>query len=291
MRYSIAIVLLVVACQGPPSAGPAPPAPVVLASVPATLDPDVAVGSEVYECRLFDASLLQGAAVHGLRWTPPSGALILHHAMMFVTAATGTFGITPCDPMPPPLAVLPLYAPGAESTTLADGVSIVIPASAQSLFVELHLARQDAGSSAVSVDFLASAMPPAHLAGWVDDFADVPSMPPHTTATATAACRFAGPAHVVGSWPHMHRLGTHFEGIVVRANGAREPLVTVPTWDFDHQPLYTVDGALGDGDAIETVCHWDNQSDVTVSSGPLSGDEMCNQGLVVWPMESAVCVR
>jgi hypothetical protein len=274
------------ACEGPPAAErPA------LATYQASVDPDVPVGSEIYECWLFDARPLQGAAVHGLKWTAPSGPLLLHHAMMFATSATGTYGPTPCDPMPPAVAVLPLYAPGGESTTLADGVSIVIPGSAQSLFVEMHLYRRDLGSSSASVDFLASEAPPAHLAHWVDDFADFPAMPPHTMAKATASCRFAGPAHVVGSWPHMHRLGTHFEGTIVRANGAREPLLTVPIWDFDHQPLYAVDAALADGDGVETACNWDNETDFTVQSGLFSGDEMCNQGLVVWPAESAVCVR
>ena len=277
---------IALACDGPPARGDA-----VVATFPASLDPDVPVGGETYECRLYDARALQGAAVHGLRWTPPSGAVLLHHAMMFATSVTGAPGPTSCEPMPPAVAVLPLYAPGGESTTFADGVSIVIPASAQSLFVEMHLYRRAVGSSSASVDFVASATAPAHLAGWVDDVADVPAMPPHTSATATASCRFGGPVRVVGSWPHMHRLGAHFEGTIVRANGAREPLLTVPTWDFDHQPLYTVDASLADGDAIETACNWDNPTDVTVMAGPFSGDEMCNQGLVVWPVESAACIR
>jgi len=275
------------ACEGPPdNAGAA-----ALATYPLTLDPDVPVGGESYECRLLDARALQGAAVHGIRWAPPAGPLLLHHAMMFVTPAAGSFGPTPCDPMPPAAAVLPLYAPGGETTTLAAGVSILVPAAAQGLFVQMHLYRRDVGSASASLDLLASGTPPAHLAGWVDDLADVPSIPPHATATATGSCRFGAPAQVVGAWPHMHRLGTHFEGTIVRANGAREPLLTVPTWDFDHQPLYAVDASLADGDAIETACHWDNETDATVQAGPFSGDEMCNQGLVVWPAEAATCLR
>jgi hypothetical protein len=280
------VSLVALACDGPPAGGGT-----VLATFPARLDPGVPVGGETYECRLYDARALKGAAVHGVRWTPPAGAVLLHHAMMFATAAAGAAGVSPCEPMPPAVAVLPLYAPGGESTTFPDGVSIVIPASAQSLFVEMHLYRRDVGSSSASIDFLASPTAPAHLAGWVDDIATVPSMPPHTTATATASCRFGGPVRVVGSWPHMHRLGTRFEGTIVRATGVREALLTVPTWDFDHQPLYAVDASLAEGDAIETACNWDNTTDLTVMSGPYSGDEMCNQGLVVWPEESAVCIR
>jgi hypothetical protein len=286
MRAAFLISAAALACNGPPAADSQ-----VLATFATPVDPEVAVGAEIYECHLFDVTQLQGAAVHGVRWTPPSGPLQLHHAMMFVTSATGASGPWPCEPMPPAVAVLPLYAPGGEITTLADGVSIIIPSTAQRLFVELHLTRRGAGSSSTSVDFLESATPPAHLAGWVDDIVMVPAIAAHTTATATDSCRFGGPVHVVGSWPHMHRLGSHFEGTIVRANGDREPLVTVPVWDFDHQPLYTVDASLADGDAVETACNWDNETDATVQPGPYSTDEMCNQGLVVWPMESAACIR
>ena len=49
------------ACNGPPAASRP-----VLATFPAGLNPDVPVGGESYECQLFDARPLQGAAVHGL---------------------------------------------------------------------------------------------------------------------------------------------------------------------------------------------------------------------------------
>ena len=275
------------------SARPMPPGPdgTILTTLPIVVDPMVPVGQEVYECFLFDATALQGAPVHALHWTPPSGALRLHHAMMFATSEPGIPGVVPCEPMPPPVVVLPLYAPGGETTALADGVSIVVPASAANVFVELHLFRAAAGSANASVDFLASVTPPEHLAGWVDDYVTVPSLPAHALTTAAAQCRFAGPAHVVGSWPHMHRLGAHFEGTIVRADGSREPLLTVPVWDFSHEPLYTVDASLEDGDAVETACSWNNTTDATVMAGPYSTDEMCNQGLVVWPRESATCIR
>jgi hypothetical protein len=279
---------LCAACQPPPPAA----SEVVLATLDMSLDPAVGTGGEAYECHRLDATALQGHALHALRWTVPSGGVFVHHAMMFATAdAAPAGGVVACEPRPTPVAVLPLYAPGGEDTALADGVSLVVPASAASVFVELHLVRVDAGAATASVALLASGAEPAHLAGWVDDFAAVPTMAPHTQATATATCRFPAPAHVVGSWPHMHRLGTRFESTIVRADGTRAPLLTVPVWDFDHQPLHRVDVTLGDGDAVETTCAWSNTTDAPVMEGPFSTDEMCNQGLVVWPTEAATCVR
>jgi hypothetical protein len=267
------------------------PAPATLVTLRMGLDPQVPPGQEQYQCFLFDVGGARGAPVHALHWTPSSGPVLIHHAMSFATAATGAEGPVPCEPMPPPVAVLPLYAPGGEDTSLPEGVSIVIPATAASVFVEMHLIRVGAGQGSASVDLLASEAPPAHLAGWVDDFATVPPLPPRSFTTATAQCRFGGSVHVVASWPHMHRLGAQFEGTIVRAGGTRVPLLDVATWDFDHQPLYLVDGVLGVGDAVETACTWDNDTGQTVMAGAFSTDEMCNQGLVVWPQESAYCVR
>lgn len=260
-------------------------------SLEVNVDPAGPVGSEAYECHLLDASALKGVAVHALRWRPPSGVVLIHHAMMFATAATGTPGLVPCEPVPAPVIALPLYAPGGETTTLADGVSIVVPMNAERLYLELHLVRTGIGSASASVEFLESVSPPEHLAGWVDDYAPVPDIAPFSTATATARCGFGAAVHVVGAWPHMHRLGSHFSSTIVRANGDREALLDVPTWQFQHQPLYPLEAALGEGDAIETACSWHNTTDATVKAGSFSTDEMCNQGLVVWPITSATCVR
>jgi hypothetical protein len=263
----------------------------VLATLTMTLDPGVAAGQEQYLCFRFDVGGASGAAVHALHWTPSSGPVLIHHAMTFATAAAGPVGPVPCEPMPSPVAVLPLYAPGGEDTSLPDGVSIVVPTAATAFFVEMHLIRVGDGTGTASVDLLASDAPPSHFAGWVDDFVSVPPLPPQSFTTATAACRFEGPVHVVAAWPHMHRLGSRFQGTIVRADGSRVPLLVLPTWDFDHQPLYLVNGDLADGDAVETACTWDNTTDQVVMEGPFSTDEMCNQGLVVWPQELAHCVR
>jgi hypothetical protein len=176
-------------------------------------------------------------------------------------------------------------------TALADGVSLAMPETAASFFLEMHLVRLAPGSARASVELVESAGPAEHVAGWVDDFATVPPLAPGATTTATATCRFPGPVHVVGAWPHMHRLGARFASTLIRANGAREPLLDVPAWDFDHQPLYALDAALDVGDAVETACTWTNTTSAVVHEGSFSADEMCNQGLVVWPLASAACLR
>jgi hypothetical protein len=255
------------------------------------LDPPIPVGAEIYQCRRFDLGGAKGKAIHALRWTPPSGGVRLHHAVLFAAQDPVAPGAVPCDPMPVPVAVLPLYAPGGEQVAFPEGVAIAVPEQATTFFVELHLFRFAAGADEGSVALFAGEGPAEHLAGWVDDTAPVPTILPHASVTSTDQCRFEGPGRIVGAWPHMHRLGARFQGAVVRADGRREPLVDVDPWDFDHQPLYPVDAALGEGDAVETACTWSNTTSGPVSGGPRSTDEMCNQGLVMWPLGSARCVR
>jgi hypothetical protein len=255
------------------------------------LDIPIPVGAELYACRRFDVGDAKGRAVHALRWTPPSGGVVLHHAILFAAGDAGPPGPVPCDPMPVPVAVLPLYAPGGEQVAFPEGVAIAVPPSATAFFVELHLFRLAEGPGGASVELFASERPAEHLAGWVDDTAPVPPIPAHSSVTSTAQCRFEGPGHLVGAWPHMHRLGARFQGTVVRADGRREPLLEVDPWDFEHQALYAVDAVLGEGDAVETACTWINTTASLVTAGPRSTDEMCNQGLVLWPLASARCVR
>jgi hypothetical protein len=276
-RFLLAVSCLALGCSG--GVAPAPPAGVVLTTLRMHLDPTAPVGAEAYVCVGFDAGGAAGAAIR------------IHHAMMFATADLAGVGAVPCDPMPLPAVVLPLYAPGGEATALAEGVSIAVPAAATGIFVQLHLLRASTGADEAEVDLLASEARPAHLAAWVDDPAPVPVIPPDASATATAQCRFPGPVHIVGSWPHMHRLGASFRGTIARGGGGSDVLVDVPAWDFSHQPLYPLDADLAAEDAVETACTWSNTTPAAVSGGPLSSDEMCNQGLVVWPSELAHCLR
>jgi hypothetical protein len=79
----------------------------------------------------------------------------------------------------------------------------------------------------------------------------------HTATTCTAAA----PMHVVSSAPHMHLLGTAFQGARVQPDGTRSVFVDVPTWSFDQQKTYPLDLDVAAGDAVETDCTWFNSTD------------------------------
>jgi hypothetical protein len=131
--------------------------------------------------------------------------------------------------------------------------------------------------------------PVQHVVNWVDIFAPVPTIGPHQSLSAVSQCEFGQPTHIVTVWPHMHRFGKQFHGTIMRANGSREPLLDLDSWDFNHQLTYPVNAQLEAGDSVETECDWDNPTIYTVLPGPYSTNEMCDQGLFVWPFESAIC--
>ncbi|MGO9837801.1 MAG: hypothetical protein ACLP1X_26735 [Polyangiaceae bacterium] len=82
----------------------------------------------------------------------------------------------------------------------------------------------------------------------------------------------------------LHRRGAD---AIVGADGTRTVFVDVPQWDFSEQKTYVVDRDVAAGDGIETDCTWFNPTDNYVLPGPLTTDEMCGDGLIVWPGQTA----
>jgi mono/diheme cytochrome c family protein len=96
-------------------------------------------------------------------------------------------------------------------------------------------------------------------------------------------------AEIHSVFPHMHRLGTAISVYLDRANGDREYLVNVPSYDFDWQREYVFEASLiaGPDDTLGIECHWNNtesyriENDVMprepedVGWGERTVDEMC----------------
>jgi hypothetical protein len=253
-------------------------------------DPAVDVGQEAYVCYSFDVQGISDVHVGRVTWHPPMGAVFLHHASLYAAAGLPDVGEVPCDPMPTRVAALGVYSPGIEPLQLPAGVAIDMPAGTERLLVVAHTIRVAEGhADPTYVDLELAAEPVSHSVNWVDVFAPVPSIDPGASTFAVGRCHFAAPTHIVSAWAHMHRMGTEFHGVVVRADGTRQPLLDVVPWDYDRQLIYPVDVQLEAGDTVETQCYWTNSTDHVVVAGPNSTDEMCNQGVLVWPFDSALC--
>jgi hypothetical protein len=283
-------------CQPPPSVdsgnGAIPPLPASARRGQFRADPANQPGDEAYLCYTMDVDGISGVHVGRVTWHPPAGPVILHHASLYAAAGLPDVGEIPCDPMPTLVAALGVYTPGIEPLQLPDGVAVELPSGTRRLLVGAHALRRDVGpANPTYVDLELAAEPVLHSVNWVDIFAPVPNIRPGDAVTSAGDCRFAVPAHIVSVWPHMHRIGAEFHGVIVRADGTREALLDVKPWDYNHQLIYPVDVQLQPGDTVQTQCRWVNTTAGVVAAGPFSTDEMCNQGLLVWPFDSALCAQ
>jgi hypothetical protein len=255
------------------------------------LDPGEGVGAQAYLCvatPIEDASDVQ---IETVKWFPPRAGVVLHHVSLYAARGPLPSGPMPCDPLPDLVATLGIYTPGNEPLTFPPGVAVQFPEQTSHLYFVAHVIRiDDAPADPTRVELGLAAAPAAHAAQWVDVFADVPIIPPHETRRSTGSCLFLSDAHAITVWAHMHRHGRRFEGTLVRANGTREQLINISNWDFNHQPVYPLDVQIHAGDSVETLCEWENLGDVEVVPGPFTENEMCNQGLFVWPPEGTHCV-
>jgi hypothetical protein len=250
---------------------------------------DAPVNGEQYECFGFDASALAGRWLQSITWTapPPSNGVQLHHAGLYAFPEDYPDGPVMCDAMPVSWT-MHMWAPGGDSLALPSGVALELPAGTKRFVVQAHVLRFTAGPpGSESVSLATTATAPDHVAAWLPADGAVPALRPRMQEHSTAACIAAAPMHIVSSWPHMHLLGTSFEGAVVRSDGTRTPIVDVPTWNFDAQRTYPVDRDVAAGDRIETDCTWFNPTDQYVLPGASTHDEMCAQGLIVWPAKTA----
>lgn len=245
--------------------------------------PDAPIGDEAITCFGFDAGEHAGRIVCGMEWSIAGGAAPLHHAILYADPTRDFVGEVPCDLPPPASTSLGGWLPGASTTLLLpDGVGMLVPEVTQTLVVQAHAIRTSEGPvtpSSVRVQFCDA--PPLHVASSISLVADVPTIAPHTAASAMVTCTVSAPTHVVRLWPHMHRAGTR---IAIASSQSPTPLVDVVPWDFEHQIGYlTGDTLLAPGDALRVRCDWLNGTDAPIEPGPLTRDEMCSVGVLAWP--------
>jgi hypothetical protein len=64
-------------------------------------------------------------------------------------------------------------------------------------------------------------------------------------------------------YPHAHKLARTLEAGVMHADGAMEPLVRIPRWDFDWQREYVLAKStfVAPGDELSIACSWSNTPD------------------------------
>lgn len=90
--------------------------------------------------------------------------------------------------------------------------------------------------------------------------------------------------HIIGSMPHMHKLGK-----IIRTDifpgGSGSPLLMTERdpWNFDSQYWDSLDVPLKQGDKVTTRCYWENPTNKSVGFGEQTSDEMCFAFAMYYP--------
>jgi hypothetical protein len=224
-------------------------------------------GAEGYLCasRTLDQDYYIGA----IRPVAPLGT---HHTVVSVGDPAGPDDPgSPCGPM-----FGNFYAAGVGTGTLElpDGVGLIAQAG-QQVTVNLHLFNASdqslAGTSGVEVRLLPAAE--------VEHVASITFYGPFTftipaTGTPYSVSEDAtASGTIVGLFPHMHQLGSHFTAELIGPSG------TTTLWDepyqFESQEFAAIGPIDATGMTLRTTCTWINDTGGPVSWGDSSNAEMC----------------
>jgi hypothetical protein len=177
------------------------------------------------------------------------------------------------------------YGPGEDPLTLPPGQAKHIPRGARIAF-ELHYTPNGTACSDRSyVGLVYAKEPPRHPVRTGSAMQPLLLIPPGAADHRVAATRtFERPAVLLSVCPHMHLRAKSATFTLVRPDGGREVLLSVPRYDFNWQTNYYLAEPLRipKGSTIEFVVHYDNSAGNPnnpdpgrfVSWGEQSWDEM-----------------
>jgi hypothetical protein len=257
----------------------------------APASPFTMTSPETYACYGFDVPNT-GAKRHVIRIQPHiDNAKIVHHVLL-LESAVATSG-TPLDCSPAPSFSAPMiyaWAPG--------GGPLVLP-------VEAGFPQDGTTHYIVQIHYnnAANAPNPVDASGF--DLCTTPNLrqydadvvafgteaivlsPRATGETKTcfkaAASDFDG-RRFFAAFPHMHKLGKSIStSLLPGGNGTGIDMGTDSAWDFSNQPWLPIDVTAHTGDVIQTHCVWNNTTDLPVTFGQSTDNEMCYSFTAYYP--------
>jgi len=267
-----ATLLVLAACAGEPSV-PQGYVPLLQG------DWSLAPGEEGYYCVRTTAT--EDMYIRGFRPIAPLGT---HHTALAYDLQGGEDGTFRCDAASVGFKLIFGSGVGTAPFELPEGVAFKLPAGEQ-ILLNLHLYNTgDAtltGTSGVEIEL----MQPTEVVHEAEviyaiDF-DV-KVPPGASETA-GTCTLDGDSTIFGTFPHMHKLGSHMTGALGGLTFHDEP------YNFETQLNYRVGpiDALR-GDKIQYTCGYNNPTSSTVVFGDSTDDEMCVLGMYRYPARGAI---
>jgi len=277
MRATAAI-LLVAACSTNE------PAPIPQGYVPLLAgDWSLPPGEEGYYC--VRTTVTEDLFIRGFRPIAPIGT---HHTALAFALNGGDDGGFPCKASDAGFRLIFGSGLGTETFELPDGVAMKLPAGEQ-IILNLHLYNTSdevlTGTSGVEIERIAP-KDVVHEAEviYALDF-DVNATP--GVSTTTGECTIDGDSTIFGTFPHMHRLGTHLKGTAMRGDGPT--VFHDQAYNFETQLNYRVGPIeMLKGEKVQYACTFDNPTSQTVVFGDSTDSEMCVLGMYRYPARGSV---
>jgi len=240
--------------------------------------------------------------VQGLRFRHlGDNAAVVHHWLLFSETASRSDGeVEPCDLSGPTgilcgiadtRALITGWAPGRGDFALPEDVGLELPGPGKLLAVELHYNNSGGAvamdQSGVEVCVTSKFRKNTATVSWLGT--ETINIPAKSTGMASGTCspKRAGmnatdPIHVLYSWPHMHKTGTHLKSVVNRADGKSDVMYD-GDFSFNFQVLYDTPVLLNPGDTVTTTCTFNNPENREVAFGASTQQEMCFNFTYAWP--------
>lgn len=231
----------------------------------------IEAAAERYVC--FTARYDQAMSIQRFDYGGVEG---VHHVFMARTLSPEPDGSFECQTLFK-TNWLPIFTAGASGAALAfpDDTTLELPAQTQVL-VQLHLLNASARSitGKVKITMQLARQPGAHRAVLFPFGTTVINLAPHTTGAVSQDCKLQRDLDVFAVFPHMHLLG---KKLTFEAGDSADSLTTVydTPWDFTQQYIQPMTLSLKTGQFTRVTCQYDNNTDMPVTYGESTHDEMC----------------
>ena len=248
---------------------------------------------DMYTCFAFQSPFTP--STQATAWAPIiDDDRVVHHWILYKTTEQYQHGsIFPCDvSLQLSANFVAGWAPGGENSVLPEQAGLELGGPGTNYVLQVYYnnsAQYPDAEDNSGVAFCTTDTPRPNTAGILTFGTIGINIPPgatnhEVTGTCGSFKTSSWPqVHILSSSPHMHELGRGFHSEVRGGT----TITDVPVFDFNQQLSYPADPEIiiNPGDTIDTTCIFDNPTGQTVGFGEGTGDEMCFNFVLAYPID------
>lgn len=252
---------------------------------------------DLYMCFAFQSPFAEG--MQATAWAPViDDERVVHHWILY-RASGGNYtdgSVFPCDlSLQVSADFVAGWAPGGGNVELPSDVGLELGAG-DTYVLQVHYNNAAHHPDAIDrsgVAFCTTPAPRPNTAGVLTlgtTSIDIPAGAVAHEESGTCgwlSTIFWPELHIIASSPHMHGLGRGFRTVLERGDGSTELVTDVPVFDFASQGMYMNEPEIvvQPGDRLHSTCVFDNPGSQPVGFGEGTGDEMCFNFVLAYPID------